>query len=42
MLRPEAADGFRQAITAAYEREFGVTPSIYSCKPSAGAGEVKA
>ena len=40
MLRPEAAPGFREAIAAAYHRQFGVTPAIYPCEPSAGAGEV--
>jgi galactokinase len=41
MLRPDAAPKFRQKITEAYERRFQVTPQIYECKPSAGAGELK-
>ena len=41
MLRPEAASRFRGEITGAYQRRFGVIPAVYSCKPSAGAGEVK-
>jgi galactokinase len=40
MLRPDAAEQFRQEITRAYEERFGITPRIYECRPSAGAGEV--
>jgi galactokinase len=41
LLRVEAAAGFRAGIAQAYRQEFGVTPRIYSCEPSEGAGEVK-
>ena len=41
LLRTEAAPSFRASIAQAYERQFAVTPRIYSCEPSEGAGEVK-
>ena len=41
MLRHEAAGSFRDRIVQAYARQFQVTPKIYSCTPSAGAGEVQ-
>jgi galactokinase len=41
LLRVEAAAGFRESIAQAYEQQWGVTPRIYSCEPSEGAGEVK-
>jgi galactokinase len=41
LLRAEAAAGFRAAIAQAYRQQFGVTPRVYSCQPSEGAGEVK-
>jgi galactokinase len=41
MLRPAAVGKFRTGITSAYEKRFGITPRIYSCRPSAGAGELK-
>jgi galactokinase len=41
LLRVEAAAGFRAGIARAYQQQFGVTPRIYSCEPSEGAGEVK-
>ena len=40
MLRPEAESRFRNAISTAYRRRFGVEPAVYSCRPSAGAAEV--
>jgi len=40
LLQPEALDDFRREITAAYQRQFGKTPAVYECTPSAGAGEV--
>lgn len=40
LLRPDAVEGFRAAIAGAYQRQFGVAPAIYECRPSAGAGEV--
>jgi galactokinase len=41
MLRPEAVDKFENAIASRYEEQFGVTPRMYRCNPSAGACEVK-
>ena len=41
MLRVDAVAAFDRAIAKAYEKEFSVTPAIYACNPSAGAGEVK-
>ncbi len=41
MLRPEAVPAFSREIAQAYEKQYGVIPAIYPCKPSAGAGEVK-
>lgn len=40
MLRPDAESRFRDEITKAYEAHFHVTPRIYDCRPSQGAGEV--
>jgi galactokinase len=39
MLRPEAGDRFRGEISRAYQERFDITPPIYECRPSAGAGE---
>jgi galactokinase len=41
LLRQPAAARFRSQIAQAYQRQFQVIPRIYSCNPSAGAGEVK-
>jgi|SRR5208283_3508842 len=38
MLRPAAVAAFSDRIAHAYERRFQVTPRIYRCNPSAGAG----
>jgi galactokinase len=40
MLMPDAVAGFQEYITEAYRRQFGLTPEMYACRPSAGAGEV--
>jgi galactokinase len=40
MVREDAAAGFATRIARAYEGKFGVTPRVYPCQPSAGAGEV--
>ena len=40
MLKPVATDRFKQEIARAYEERFQITPSMYDCRPSAGAGEV--
>jgi galactokinase len=39
LLRAEAEEGFRERISAAYERAFHVKPAFYPCKPSRGARE---
>ena len=39
LARPEAAAQFETTITTAYRERFGITPQIYRCRPSAGAGE---
>jgi galactokinase len=41
MLRPEGVAHFDEAIREAYERRFKITPEIYPCIPSEGAGEIK-
>ena len=41
MLRPESVAGFQERISRAYEAQFGVTPQVYRCQPSDGAGELK-
>jgi galactokinase len=41
LLHDDAAARFGDQIVQAYERQFQVTPRIYACNPSAGAGEVK-
>ena len=40
MLRPDAVARFGDAVARAYQRRFQLTPQIYACRPSAGAGEV--
>ena len=42
MVRPDAVLRFQAAISDAYQARFGLTPDIYPCRPSAGAGEVSA
>ena len=41
MLRPDTVPAFSREIAQAYQNQFAVTPAIYPCKPSTGAGEVK-
>jgi galactokinase len=41
LLRLDSAPSFRAKIAQAYEKQFGITPRIYSCEPSEGAAEVK-
>ncbi len=40
LVRPEAVGEFETRIAAAYQGRFGLTPQIYPCRPSAGAGEI--
>jgi galactokinase len=39
LLRPEAAPAFQERIVSAYQSQYDVTPRVYPCHPSAGAGE---
>ena len=41
MLHPDHVEGFKDAITRAYEERFQITPRIYECRPSAGASETE-
>jgi galactokinase len=41
LLRPGASDRFRSTIIRAYQERFGITPQVFDCRPSGGAGEVK-
>jgi galactokinase len=41
MLRPDAVERFGEEMARAYERQFQMTPQIYACRASAGAGEVE-
>ena len=40
LLRAEAAEAFEEQISAAYQAKFDVTPLVYACRPSDGAGEL--
>jgi galactokinase len=40
LVRPDAVAAFELAITAKYQARFGLTPTIYRAKPSAGACEI--
>ncbi len=40
LVEPTAVQEFRRAIAAAYEARFKITPQIFECRPSAGAGPV--
>ncbi len=40
MVRPDAVANFEARITSAYRQRFGLTPQIFRCRPSAGAGEI--
>ena len=41
MLRPDAVPAFRKNLAETYNLEVHVTPAMYDCVPSQGAGEVK-
>ncbi len=41
LLRQGTSDRFRATITQAYQERFEITPQIFLCRPSGGAGEVK-
>ncbi len=40
LLKPGSNGQFTSRMTAAYRQEFGLDPQVYSCHPSAGAGEI--
>jgi galactokinase len=40
LVSPERVEAFRTHITAAYHRQYGITPAIYDCVPAAGAARV--
>ncbi|HLI83435.1 MAG TPA: galactokinase [Bryobacteraceae bacterium] len=40
MLRPEKQAAFEERIRRSYRQQFGITPEIYPCRPSAGAAQV--
>jgi len=40
LVDPDYALAFQAMIADAYEKQFGKTPEIYPCRPSAGAGEL--
>ncbi|MBM3749145.1 MAG: galactokinase, partial [Acidobacteria bacterium] len=40
LVRPEAVGEFQERITAAYQERFQLTPQVFPCRPSAGAGEI--
>jgi len=41
LVAPNRVEMFRQNITAAYQRHYGLTPEIFVCEPAAGAGELE-
>jgi len=41
LLRRGASQCFRSEIAQAYKERFGMTPQMFECRPSCGAGEVK-
>jgi galactokinase len=40
MMAPGTAERFRETISAAYRRRFGITPAFCLCIPSRGAEEL--
>jgi galactokinase len=41
LVAPEAVDRFREALSAAYEKAYQITPAFYECKPAQGAGRLE-
>jgi galactokinase len=41
LVRVDAVESFRKAVTSAYEGRFGIRPEVYSCRASDGAGEIR-
>ena len=42
LVRPDLVLQFQAAVSHAYQERFNLTPEIYPCRPSAGAGEITA
>jgi galactokinase len=42
MVRSDAVLRFQATVSDAYQKRFGLTPDIFPCRPSAGAGELGA
>ncbi len=40
LLRPDAVASFTERISEAYQERFKVTPHVFTCRPSSGAGRV--
>jgi galactokinase len=40
LLAAEAAQAFEEQIVRAYQQRYDITPLVYPCTPSDGAGEV--
>lgn len=40
LMRAGMADRFSQKIACAYEKQFGIAPDVYVCRPAGGAGEI--
>lgn len=40
LVRPDAAERFKEEIAARYNQRFAINPQIYECRPADGAGEV--
>ena len=41
LLRAGLRERFQRVISEAYQERFGITPQVFDCRPSEGAGEVK-
>jgi galactokinase len=41
LMEPAAVDAFEAAITSSYQAKYNITPQVFRCVPSEGAGEVK-
>lgn len=40
LVAPDRLEAFREHVTAAYQRRYGIVPQMYECVPAQGAGEV--
>ena len=41
LMEPGVVDAFEAAITSSYQAKYNITPQVFRCVPSEGAGEVK-